>query len=62
MTERMRTGICIVIAGALIAAAILVTHRYSVGRVEVFNDDSYVVYGVDSWTGRAFAESDGRIE
>jgi hypothetical protein len=51
----MRTGLCIVVAGALIAAAIMVTNRYTVDRVYLGQNEAYV-YGLDSWTGEPFAK------
>jgi hypothetical protein len=56
----MRTGLCILAGAALIAVSILIVGRYSVGKVEVFNDGRYVVYGVDTWTGAAFAQARAR--
>jgi hypothetical protein len=35
--------------GVLIAAGIMVTGRYCVGKVEVYKDDIGIVYGLDNW-------------
>ena len=46
-------GMCILAGAVLIAAAILVTGRYSVGHVST-GTRGFVVYGVDEWTGAGF--------
>jgi hypothetical protein len=45
----------IIFSAALIAASIAYVGRYAIGRVEVLGDASYVVYGLDTWTGRPFS-------
>ena len=52
----MRLNLCILFSAALIAASILVVDRYSIGKVDVMIDGRYTVYGIDNWTGAAFAQ------
>jgi hypothetical protein len=53
MSGTMRTGVCILVGAALIAAAILVTGRYSIGHVST-GSQGFTVYGIDEWTGAGF--------
>jgi hypothetical protein len=46
----------IVAAGVIVAAAILVTGRYSIGK-HYAGADAQHVYGIDSWTGEPFVKS-----
>jgi hypothetical protein len=56
MRDVRRIAASILAAGLIVATAILVTERYTIGHVGV-GRDGFTVYGLDTWSGAPFART-----
>jgi hypothetical protein len=46
----------ILVAGAVVAAFIAITGRYTIGKLYT-GSEAQTVYGIDTWTGEPFVKS-----